>query len=380
MYFTTQEKKECCGCKACADSCPAQAMRYVSDAQGFWYPQIETQLCIHCKQCETVCTFNRIEESTDYSVYAAWSKEPALRDNSSSGGIFSLLAEQVLAAGGTVIGAAFGEDFRVVHSLATTKEEAAAFRRSKYVQSDTAGIYSAAKALLEKGTAVLFSGTPCQIAGLKAYLKKEYEALICCEVLCYGVPSPQVYKAYLKHLEEKYHAKIKSINFKDKRYGWDYYTTAITFENGKSHCEFGGDSYKTFMGKNWSIRPSCLECRYSVNFSRADISLGDFYGVQKYITEKEPKNGVSCVICRSEKARQLLEAVKEKLILSEVDSERFARSENKQPKKHDKAKRQAFFDAFSTGGYAACEQLLEKKPLSERARSKLLAAHLARKK
>lgn len=369
MYLVSKDKKECCGCKACANVCPVNAISFVSDNEGFWYPVINTKKCIGCKKCEKVCTYNEVEFNNNYDVFAAWSLDSELRDASSSGGIFTLLAEQILLENGVIVGAAYDDDFVVKHICIEKIEDLSRLRKSKYVQSDTEFVFVRAKNYLDEGRKVIFSGTPCQIAGFKSFLQKDYDNLLLCEVLCYGVPSPKVFKEYIKYNEEKAKSKIINIDFKDKRYGWDYYTTALYFENGKSKCQFGGDSYKKFMHNNWSIRPSCLDCHYDINHSIADISLGDFYGYHKYCSEKEPKNGVSCVALRNKRHKSRVDNLENTFIIK-VDSNAFSKNEIKKEKAIDFEVRDTFFNTIFAD-YTNGLNLIEKDSLINKGKKKI---------
>jgi coenzyme F420-reducing hydrogenase beta subunit len=241
------------------------------------------------------------------------------------------------------------------------KEDLPKLQKSKYVQSSLKGIFRPIKKLLDEGKCVLFSGTPCQVTGIKSFLRKDYPNLFLCEVLCYGVPSPLVYEKYLSYLEEKNASHITNINFKDKRYGWDYYTTNITFLNGKQICKFGGDSYRAFMAKKWSLRPSCLNCLYGINRSEADISLGDFYNYERYISTKPPKDGVSCVLLRTKKGKQLFSTVEHELVCEKVTSDVYMKQEEKINNGCCVDERELFYRILNTQGYNSCLSLLPKE-------------------
>lgn len=371
MYFNDKSKENCCGCKACGDVCPVNAIEFIEDNEGFWYPHINDAVCINCKKCENTCKFNLFPKMQQYYVYAAWNKDNESRNSSSSGGIFLPLAKHILENGGVVFGAAFADDFSVKHIFVDNINDISKLQKSKYVQSDTANIYNQVKSQLDFGKTVLFSATPCQIAGLVGFLNRDYDNLILCEVLCFGVPSPKVYKEYLAYNQKKYHSSINSIDFKDKRYGWDCYATALYFSNGKTICEYGGDSYRKFMGSGLSLRPSCFKCEYNINNSYADITLGDFYGVSKYISQKPPKNGVSCVMIRSDKARTLFKACENLLYLQQVDYNEFSANEIKREKKLDVSKRAEFFENINSNRYSECVKSIKSKSLITKLKSKI---------
>lgn len=194
-----QDKKECCGCSACASVCPKNCITMSEDSEGFLYPHVDESVCIDCHLCERVCPMiNHGKDREPLAVYAAKNSNETIRMQSSSGGIFTLLAERVIDEGGVVFGASFNDRWEVVHDHVETKEELAKFRGSKYVQSKIGDNYRKVKLFLSEGRNVLFSGTPCQISGLKKYLRKDYDNLLAVDFICHGVPSPGVFRTYLQ--------------------------------------------------------------------------------------------------------------------------------------------------------------------------------------
>ncbi|MBO5569966.1 MAG: Coenzyme F420 hydrogenase/dehydrogenase, beta subunit C-terminal domain [Clostridia bacterium] len=252
--------------------------------------------------------------------------------------------------------------------------------RSKYVQSDMSGVLPEVKDLLDSGKQVIFSGTPCQIETLRSFLKRDYVNLITCELFCYGTPEKKVYDQYLNYLENRYASKIVSINFKDKRYGWDYYTTCVRFENRREHCVFGGDSYSRLMRLWYSLMPGCLQCKRSLRSSKADFVLGDFYAYAKYIKESPPKNGISCVVVNSEKGMALIDGSKE-LELLEIDMVSFFEQESERVRNFDLNERARFREKLSGCGYEeACREVgLEDRPSSLRKNVLALRRRISRK-
>ena len=216
-----KNKQDCCGCSACAQRCPKQCISMTEDEEGFLYPQVDTSKCVDCHLCEKVCpVINQDEARTPLKVYAAKNSDDEIRLKSSSGGIFTLLAEQTIKDGGVVFGARYDKGWNVVHGYTETIEGLAAFRGSKYVQSNIKRSFFEVKRFLESGRKVLFSGTPCHVAGLKLFLRKEYDNLLTLEIACHGVPSPKVWHNYLTELTDLNKISIiKSINFRDKKYG-----------------------------------------------------------------------------------------------------------------------------------------------------------------
>lgn len=366
MYLQNGDKTTCFGCKACGDRCPVHAIRYEFDEEGAWYPVIDSGKCISCGKCADICPKGKQPRAAKCEIYGGWHRESALRDKSSSGGIFFELAKAVLVQGGAVVGAAFDEAFAVHHVVIDRIDQLPLLQRSKYVQSDTEGVFLEVQKLLKQGRTVLFSGTPCQVAAMRAFCPEESLPLILVEVNCFGVPSPVVYRGYLNYLQQHRGTSISGINFKDKRYGWDYYTTEIAFSNGKTECVFGGDSYKQFMHRGFSLRAACFHCDYPLTKRFADISLGDFYHYQNYMTAEAPKNGVSCVIVRSKRGSELLRLVQKDLVLYPVDADRFFKNEIVGKSKtvpHDRAQ---FYHLLNQNGYGCCLPLLPKKSLPYR--------------
>ena len=267
------EKFYCCGCMACVSVCPKQCIKMIEDEEGFLYPEIDASRCIDCKLCEKVCPeLCQKEERSPLSVYAAKNKNEQIRLASSSGGIFTLLAEKVIDEDGVVFGARFNEKWDIVHDYKETKEGLVAFRGSKYVQSYMGDCYQKVKSFLQQGREVMFTGTPCQIAGLKNYLRKDYDNLLTVDVVCHGVPSPKVWRIYLDEIARKGgkntvlshpicgKAEIKSIDFRSKSTGWKKFSFALFYIYRESLYErFSLESeLASFLlclsGKVWQIR------------------------------------------------------------------------------------------------------------------------------
>lgn len=298
-------------------------------------------------------------------IYAAWHKEYLIRKSCASGGIFYITAKQLIESGGVVVGAAFDQQFRVSHIIVEDVESLEKLKRSKYVQSNLKGIFEKVKSLLKSDKIVLFSGTPCQVRALKRYLNEDFENLICCAVFCYGTPEKMVYEKYLAFLEEKAKSKICAINFKDKRYGWDYYTTEICFENGKKECQFGGDSYKEAMRRGYSLCRACLTCDLDYRNTDADIMLGDFYTVAEYLNVKIPRNGVNCVILKTMKGEKLFERT-EGINYYIINKEQFYKKEKPKKRTFDYGHRELFLKILKEKNYEeACKTAnIYDKPLS----------------
>lgn len=327
------KKSDCCGCGACAQKCPKQCISMVKDAQGFLYPETDIDTCVQCGLCESVCpVINRGIQHKPVSIYAAKNKKDEERYQSSSGGIFVLLANEIIERGGVVFGVRFDDNWQAVHSCVETREDLSFFMGSKYVQSRTENTFVLTQDFLKKGRPVLYSGTPCQIAGLKNYLGKEYKGLLTIEVLCHGAPSPRVWKDYLDTIRRPKGAvagentvlsslndtpSIEGISFRDKQNGWRKYGFVVRFSADQREArkfglssvnakiekrEFHKDNLymKSFLN-NLCLRPSCFDCPSKGGKSKADISLGDFWTIKKYIPDFDDDKGVTLVYLNTDK-------------------------------------------------------------------------------
>ncbi|MBR1719170.1 MAG: Coenzyme F420 hydrogenase/dehydrogenase, beta subunit C-terminal domain, partial [Phocaeicola sp.] len=230
------KKEQCCGCNVCGDICPKNAISYKYDNEGFLYPHIDNTKCVDCSLCEQVCPMiskvNNLGRSNKPKVYAAYSKNEMIRLDSTSGGIHSVLALQMYDRKSYVSGAVYNEDFSVSHIVSDNKNLLPKIRSSKYIQSDSRGIYIQIKKLLDNNKKVFFCGTPCQVQALYKFLKKDYDDLTTCDFVCRGVNSPKVFHSYIDMLERQYKSKVKEIKFKAKKWGWHNFSMRIDFENG----------------------------------------------------------------------------------------------------------------------------------------------------
>lgn len=321
----------CSGCTACFASCPKQAISMRTDNEGFLQPYINSSLCIECGVCEKVCpVLHPFEERNPIEVYAA-KTEDEVRLHSSSGGIFPLLAEYIIDQGGVVWGVAWdlSEEIPVAkHKCISTKEELSQLKGSKYVQSELGYSYNEIKKQLKRNIKVLFSGTPCQIAGLKHFLRQEYENLFCVEVICHATPSPKVFKSYIKEISKKYiinSTDITDINFRAKQYeGFSWRNSGfVVFGNSSSNGN-KRESVLFSSGKNQNPyiraflselcnRNSCHKCQARNLQSGSDITIGDFWKVKEYLPLLDDDKGTSLVLINSNKGRFLYESIKLKL-------------------------------------------------------------------
>ncbi len=275
--------------------------------------------------CERVCpVLNKTKEFLDKPVtYGAKNKNEEIRKNSSSGGVFYPLAENVIANNGVVFGAKFNDEFEVIHSYAQTIEEVKAFCTSKYVQSRIGESFKECKKFLEQNRLVLFTGTPCQINGLKSFLQKDYENLICMDFICHGTPSPKFWKLYKNYREKKSASRIVKTSFRHKNYGWMRYSMSFSFANDIEYlCTLDKDPYLQIFLKDYCLRNSCYDCA-SKGFRRAsDITVADFWGIKELYPEHFDDKGVSLVFVNTQKGKNIIQSVEQKLELFPADFEK----------------------------------------------------------
>ena len=310
-----EHKENCCGCGACEQRCPKHCIRMLEDEEGFLYPHVDTSLCIDCGLCEKVCpVINQNDSRQPLNVYAAINTNEEIRLQSSSGGIFTILAEKVIENGGVIFGAKWDKSsWIVVHDYTETLEGIAAFRSSKYLQSRIADTFVKVEYFLKQGRQVLFSGTPCQIAGLNHFLRKNYDNLVTCEIFCHSVPSPKVWQLYLReqlsNLNWKY-SDISHIGFRDKKTGWRDYHIAIMNKNGSLFDTPASiNPYMRGFLAGLYDRPSCHACPAKKLKSGSDLTIGDFWGIQNVLPEIDDNKGTSAVLVNTTKGRNFLNLI-----------------------------------------------------------------------
>lgn len=355
MFFQDQIKEACCGCGACSQVCAKHAITMQPDDHGFAYPSVDPELCVNCGMCEAVCPVIRKEEPSGFETrfFAVRSREEDVVRNSSSGGMFTLMAEEIFTRGGVVYGVAYGEGFRVEHERAETMQQARAFRTSKYVQSDMADLYEAVKRDLAENRTVLVTGTPCQIAGLKGVLAKsrmDTSKLYTCDNVCHGVSSPMVFADYLACLQKYVPAgdRIASVNMRYKGETGDKTVFRAETENHGPILEAADFSYHKIYQTRLVTRPSCFACTFTSYNRAGDISIGDFWNCKNGDFDFDTSHGVNEVLVSTEKGMELFRAVCEKAYWQEVSREKAWQPHleyaTQKPKTYD-----AFWSDYLTG-------------------------------
>ena len=391
------DKHKCCGCEACVQICPKSCILFEADTEGFLYPKVNGSLCIDCGLCEKVCPeLNQRTHRKPLSTFATKNRNIEELQKSSSGGLFIFIAKQIIKSGGVVFGAKFDENWEVIHDSAETEDDLMAFVGSKYVQSHIGQSFQHARNFLLAKRVVLFSGTPCQILGLKTFLRRDYENLITIDFICHGVPSPLVWKRYTRELinsqlsshinplknkstnqEESDKNLIRNISFRDKRTGWKEYSFTIDIDNGHREIHtfserFRKNSYMRLFLSNLTLRPSCYECPAKEGRSQSDITIADLWGAEDFCPELYDERGAGLMIINSNKGIQFID--RKALVMKEI-SLPLAISHNSaylhsmvEPKK-----RQQFFYLFNSTNISIDKltKKLLKVPLSAQIKHKL---------
>lgn len=364
---------DCCGCSACADICPVGCIKMVPDDEHFLYPQVDEKCCINCGKCQNVCPVinsDKLKLSvSDDKAYAFVSGDVELIKGSSSGGAFSVIMDSFSDTEEeyAMFGSAF-DGTEVVHKSVNSREKADIFRKSKYVQSDARGTYKKVKADLEEGKKVLFSGTPCMVAALKGFLGKEYDKLLTVDIVCHGVPCQYVFSKYLDELSEKYNNGVDSVTFKIKT-GFEAdtpnpRTADFCFENGqKINLDISQSEYLYGFYHSMFLRPSCYKCKFATPERPGDITLGDYWGIEKIKDNLNSKKGVSLVRFNTDKGKLYSESLNEAGEVYET-SYAFACDENYQLRKPAKPhrNRDRFFALLNKNGSVIESVNICKKP------------------
>lgn len=361
-------KEHCTGCTACASVCPKGCIIMAADENEFPCPVIDVEKCVSCGLCKKVCPIiTPLERPANEPVaYAAYSKDEAMRLNSSSGGVFTEFAKAVLKDGGAVFGAAYNAEFEVVHICVESDADLAKLRGAKYAQSDLGDSFREVKRRLEQGQKVLFSGTPCQVGGLKAFLRKDYENLLTVDFVCHSVPSPMAWREYVKYRARQDNGGVmpSAINLRDKQSGWTnyQYSNLFTYADGHAHAARSGESLymKLFVG-DYINRESCADCRFKGYSRVSDLTIGDFWGIWDIAPEMDDNKGTSVVLVQTRRGAEMLRKIGDMLVLKEVSLEEASRENGAMIKTaQSNAKRDDVMRMVRAGDFVSAQTLIDK--------------------
>lgn len=345
-----QNKAQCCGCTACKSICPKQAIEMIEDEQGFLYPEINKEKCIDCGLCKKICFYQSgykvLDDHLDrIETYAVKHKDLKIRIASRSGGIFTALSDEILNQNGIIYGVGYEKGFRVCYKRAETKEQRDEFRGSKYVQSEVSDIFKQVKSDLNAGKKVLFSGTPCHVAGLAKFIRNK-ENLFLVDIVCHGTPSPKVFKDYIRFLEKKYGGKVEQFDFRDKSFGWNTHIESFVINKEK----IAKTIYTDLFYKHIMFRESCYNCQFT-NLNRpSDITIADCWGIEKNRPDVNDNKGVSLVIVNTEKGKKLYENIIFEIEQYEVDIKDYLQPQMQYPNKKDK-RYEEFWNDYKERGF-----------------------------
>ena len=325
-YIQIDDKSKCCGCTACKSICPQNAIEMKEDEEGFLYPSINMDKCVNCGLCKKVCpVLNKVlEKKIEQKAYVVNNKDENIRSQSTSGGAFTAIAEYVIDNGGVIFGATFDKDFNVEHTYVTKKDDLRKFRGSKYVQSNLKNTFQEAKEFLNQGKLVCFSGTPCQIEGLKKFLGRDYENLITVDIVCHAVPSPKFWRIYLNYQKNRLKiSKISDIKFRDKsNYGYKYSTMSIKYDDKKYSEGVETDPFlRAFFG-DLSDRPSCYNCAFKKQYRVSDITIWDCFTIEDFDKKLDDDKGTTRILIHSKVGKEIFEKIKNKFYYSEINPEK----------------------------------------------------------
>lgn len=368
-----KEKEDCCGCGACMNACPQHAIKMLPDEIGFIYPKIDQDKCVECGVCINSCKFRKSETYLPIIAYVAVNQSEKELMSSASGGVFTAIASEILQDGGVVFGATIifdGGHAKTEHILIDSLEDLWRLQGSKYVQSNIGQTYLQAKRYLQQGHKVLFSGTPCQIAGLKSYLKKEYENLFTIDLICHGVPSNKLFDDYIQQKNRRLKGVILDFKFRDKKHGWGM-NTSLEYEKDhyrrKKYSPARLESYCSLFLDGLIYRKNCYSCPFAKTERIGDITVGDYWGIEIAHPELinnsayEECRGISCMLINTAKGKVLCKMAETKLCLYEstVDKVAMQNKQLRQPSIKPKA-RETFLEVYKQGGYSAIERLFKK--------------------
>lgn len=302
--------EQCTLCGSCYNACPVDAISFKTLYLDFLYPAIDNSRCVGCDRCEKSCPIlaDKQEPESGYPIaFAARSRDEEARRKSSSGGVFYELASEILSEGGYICGAVFDDHFHVKHIVSNTQKDLYRMMGSKYAQSDMGMCFRQIKTLLDEGKNVLFTGCPCQVAGLRTYIGRKHPNLLLVELICHGIPSDHMLQTYIGMQERKYGARLKEMEFRNKEKGWHNSSVRMEFENGRVHSEpMTFDTYMQGYFRGVTLKESCFSCQFRGFKSGSDLTIGDLWGAEISIPDMDDNNGLSAVIVNSEKGTLFL--------------------------------------------------------------------------
>ncbi|WP_051195403.1 Coenzyme F420 hydrogenase/dehydrogenase, beta subunit C-terminal domain [Lachnospira multipara] len=359
-----ENKENCSGCSACYSICPKKAISMVEDEEGFLYPEVDYTKCIHCNKCMEVCNFHKVNDSLLLVDTFAIKASDEERKRSQSGGLFAVISEVILEAGGVVYGCIFNEKFEAVHERADTKLGRDLMRHSKYVQSNKLDTFCQVLEDLKQGKKVLFTGTSCEVVGLISFIENKNlelsKNLYCVDLICHGVPSPLVWRDYLNWESKKTRGKIKNVVCRNKHFfGWHSHVTTIKFSNLRTVESM---TFTELFGSDCILRPACYECPYKDIYHKSDITMGDCWGIEKNLPSMDDNKGVSLALVNSEKGSKLLELATNKLEIRQINIRDFlqeplkkaiTKPDNREVFWQDYKSKDFFFIAKKYGKYKA---------------------------
>lgn len=349
--ISIDNKARCTGCWACLNVCPKHCITMLPDEEGFVYPVVDEEKCINCGLCDKHCpVLHENSINNPVKIYGLKNKNHEMLMRSASGGVFIELAKHVIQNNGFVVGAKWTDRLTVEHSIADSYDDCIAFMGSKYLPSEIGGVYQKIRMLLNSGDCVLFSGTPCQVAGLKHFLNKPYDGLITVDLICHGVPSPAVFKSYIQHIEKSYKKNVVQINMRDKTKGWAMFIKMM-FSDGSCICDTRETRlFNSMYAVHYATRPSCHNCPYANCHREGDITIGDYWTIKKYHPDFYDSRGVSSVIVNTDKGGKVLENIIKDFDVVDTTIEEIMQNNLYQSAPPSSA-RKDFFSVFFHEGY-----------------------------
>lgn len=368
------DKSKCVLCKACLNICPKGAVEFKVLHSGGYYPVINQSKCVSCGKCKQVCPIeSATKENSLKQTFAVRTTDENNLLNSSSGGLFFEFAREVLLRGGVVCGSILTKSFQARHIVTSDIEFVKKMRGSKYTNSDLGDCYRQIKTVLSEGKLVLFSGCPCQVAGLRTFLGKEYENLILIDLICHGVPNEKVWADYLLQLEKHRKAQVESVTFRSKKGGWNPFSIEIRFNDGKSYLNVATkDTYMAGFLKNVYLKDSCYDCKFKSLKSYSDITLADYWGVERFLGKVVDNKGISLCICNTQRGVEFLNSIKNNVYIEGVE---FLKATEKNPHLFLSAKKsplaEKFYYYYNQGEKAKAFSIIEKERSRDLVRRKL---------